>query len=50
MVIAVFSLVIFFLAVRFAQPQEYVAQAVAASENQMALENVASGQAATVAA
>jgi amino acid transporter len=38
--IAVFSLVIFYLAVRFAQPQKYVAQAVAASEDEMSLDQV----------
>jgi amino acid transporter len=38
--IAVFSLVIFYMAVRFAQPQKYVAQAVAASEDEMSLDQV----------
>jgi amino acid transporter len=38
--IAVFSLAIFYLAVRFAQPQKYVAQAVAASEDEMSLDQV----------
>jgi hypothetical protein len=32
--------VIFYLAVRFAQPQKYVAQAVAASEDEMSLDQV----------
>jgi amino acid transporter len=38
--IAVFSLVIFYMAVRFAQPQKYVAEAVAASEDEMSLDQV----------
>ena len=38
--IAVFSLVIFYMAVRFAQPQEYVTQAVAASQDEMSLDQV----------
>ena len=38
--IAVFSLVIFYLAVRFAQPQKYVTQAVAASQDEMSLDQV----------
>ncbi len=38
--IAVFSLVIFYLAVHFAQRQEYVTQAVAASEDEMTLDDV----------
>jgi amino acid transporter len=46
-IIAVFSLAIFYLAVHLAQPQEYVTQAVAASEDEMGLDDVA--QAGTIA-
>ena len=38
--VAAFSLVIFYLAVHFAQPQEYVTQAVAASQDEMTLDDV----------
>jgi amino acid transporter len=38
--IAMFSLVIFYLAVRFAQPHKYVAEAVAASQDEMSLDQV----------
>jgi amino acid transporter len=38
--VAAFSLVIFYLAIHFAQPQEYVTQAVAASQDEMALDDV----------
>ena len=38
--IAAFSLVIFYLAVRFAQPHKYVAEAVAASQDEMSLDQV----------
>jgi hypothetical protein len=39
-IIAAFSLVIFYTAVHFAQPQELVTQAVAASQDEMSLDLV----------
>ncbi len=45
MAVAAFSLVIFYLAVHFAQPQEFVTQAVAASQDEMALDYVGGPQA-----
>jgi amino acid transporter len=38
--VAAFSLVIFYAAVHFAQPQDYVTQAVAAAQDEMALDDV----------
>lgn len=43
-VIAAFSLAIFYMAVHFAQPQELVTQAVAASQDEMGLDNVGGAQ------
>jgi amino acid transporter len=48
--IAGFSLAIFYLAVHFAQPQEYVTQAVAASRDEMGLDDVGGAQPGAVAA
>jgi amino acid transporter len=48
--VAGFSLVIFYLAVHFAQPQEYVTQAVAASQDEIALDDVGGAPAGAVPA
>jgi amino acid transporter len=46
-VIAVFSLVVYFMAVRYAQSQELVAQAIASAEDELSVDAIGSAPAAT---